>query len=207
MIRLRRPASENRLPGGWPAVAAPFLWLLGLGAWIATHRRALPEWIPVHWSLTGIPSRWIRPTPAAVLALLAEAGGLCLVLTVLAWGTLRSARWIAPDGPRGVAERLFRRQVAGMVLISEYFLGFTPALSLLPLPEGTFLLWTALFWATLITCVVSLTRARRRIREIGRPPRGGAGQGPRSRAVSGSSWLFPAALVLLAGLLYAALHH
>lgn len=162
---MKNPAPRERLPGGWLAVSAPFIWLLGLGAWVATHRSQLPGWIPVHWALTG-PNRWVRPTPQAVGALLAAAAVLCVVLTVLAWGTLRSSRWIAPSGAASAAEQKFRRRVAGMVLASEYFLSFTPALSLLPLPRAAYLLWTALFWATLVTCIVSLARARRRIRAL-----------------------------------------
>jgi uncharacterized membrane protein len=164
---MKNSARDERLPGGWLAAAAPFIWLIALGAWVALHRSRLPGWIPVHWALTG-PNRWVRPTPLAVGGLLAVAGILCVILTVLAWGTLRSSRWIVPSGPASAAERMFRRRVAGMVLASEYFLSFTPALSLLPLPSATYLLWTALFWATLITCVVSLARARRRIRQLQR---------------------------------------
>lgn len=156
---------REHLPGGWLAVSAPFLWLLGLGFWVAMHRRQLPVWIPVHWALSG-PNRWARPTPLTVGGLLATAAVLCVVLTVLAWGTLRSSRWIPTSGPASAAEKMFRRRVSGMVLVSEYFLSFTPALSLLPLPSATYLLWTALFWATLVTCVVSLARARRRIRRM-----------------------------------------
>jgi uncharacterized membrane protein len=163
----KNPTPEERLPGGWLAISAPFLWLLGLGFWVVVHRRQLPVWIPVHWALSG-PNRWVRPTPVTVGGLLAVAAILCVILTVLAWGTLRSSRWIASSGPASVEEKMFRRRVSGMVLVSEYFLSFTPALSLLPLPGATYLLWTALFWATLITCVVSLARARRRIRQLQR---------------------------------------
>ena len=50
---------------------------------------------------------------------------------------------------------------AGCLLIvaSAWFLAFTPAFSLLPLPLGAFRAWMALFAATLLTRAVPLVRA------------------------------------------------
>ena len=146
-----------RLPGGWLTALIPLIWLAGLGAWVALRWAQLPALIPIHWNLTGLPDFWVRRTPSVVLSVIGTMGGLCLVFIALAWLMLQQP----PQAARGsvAAERRFRWQTALLIVASAWFLAFTPAFSLLPLPLGAFRVWMALFAATLLTGAIALVRS------------------------------------------------
>lgn len=146
-----------RLPGGWLTALVPLIWLAGLGAWVLMRWSQLPPMIPIHWDLTGIPDFWVRRTPSVVVSVIGTMGAISLAFIALAWLMLQQP----PRASRSavLAERKFRRQTALLIVASAWFVAFTPAFSLLPLPLGSFRVWMALFAATLITGVIVLVRS------------------------------------------------
>lgn len=156
-----------RLPGGWLTALIPLVWLAGLGVWVLVRWSQLPPMIPIHWNLTGIPNFWVRRTPSSVLSVMATMGGIYLAFIALAWLMLQQP----PHAGRAslAAERLFRRQTAMLIVASAWFVAFTPAFSLLPLPMNAFRVWMALFAATLLTGLVALVRSGVRMYRGPRP--------------------------------------
>jgi uncharacterized membrane protein len=146
-----------RLPGGWLTALIPLIWLAGLGAWVSLRWSHLPPMIPIHWDLTGMPDFWVRRSPSVVWSVIGTMGGICLAFIALAWLMLQQP----PQTSRASlnAERAFRRQTALLIVASAWFVAFTPAFSLLPLPLRSFRAWMALFAATLLTGAVALVRA------------------------------------------------
>ena len=174
-----------RLPGGWITAAVPLIWLLGLGAWVVVRWSQLPPLIPIHWDLRGFPDFWVRRTPSAVLSVMGTMGAICLAFIALAWLMLQQPPQTSREAL--AAERTFRRHTALLIVVSAWFIAFSPAFSLLPLPFGAFRVWMVLFAATLFTGVIALVRSGVRMRR----GRNAARPGPQSSPPEAGFWRGP----------------
>ncbi len=175
-----------RLPGGWLTALIPLIWLAGLGIWVTLRWAHLPPLIPIHWNLTGMPDFWVRRTPSVVISVIGTMGALSLVFIALAWLMLQQP----PHTSRAsvAAERRFRWHTALLIVASAWFLAFTPAFSLLPLPLVSFRVWMALFAATLLTGIVALVRSGMLMY---RSQHGGAGASSPAPPSEGGRWYGP----------------
>ena len=121
VIEVDLTAPPERLPGGLIVALLPSCSLIALAIWVAFNWDELPKRLPVHWSVTG-PDRWVAASSGTVFGLLASNLFLCLLMVGGAWGVLRWSRRISMTGPRAEREREFRRRLAQLLIIVEYFL-------------------------------------------------------------------------------------
>jgi uncharacterized membrane protein len=135
-------ARPQRIPGGWLLFAGPLLFLAAAAVYAQLFWEDLPQRIAVHWGMHGA-NRWVDRTPVHVFGFLALLAAVCIVLTVMAYGTLRWSRTISVSGERARGEARFRRGsillqlgVQYLIVIPAVVLAFwsaAPAPSMLPL--------------------------------------------------------------------------
>jgi uncharacterized membrane protein len=168
-------APRETLPGGWIVALLPVASLAGLGLWAYSHWDRLPRRLTLHWGLHGA-DRWVGTTHSAVFGFLAVHALLCLLLIAAAWGVTNWSRRISTSGAAGAGERRFRRRIAQLLIVVEYFLVFPAWFSLFQPPAAAVNVWASVLIAVVVAFSVSLLRAgqggSRAVVTAGGPPAG-----------------------------------
>ena len=84
---------------------------------------------------------------------------LCLFLAGTAWATFAWSRRVATAGPPATAERRFRRRVAWLVIVTEYFLVFPPTAAILSFSATAMTIWGGLLTAAVLIFLVAIARS------------------------------------------------
>lgn len=158
VVEVDLSAPEEGLPGGPIVALLPLLSLAGLGIWVNLHWDRLPRTFPVHWSLGGA-DRWVATTPANVFGFLALQAGVCLMLIGMAWGLLRWSRRISTSGPRAGGERHFRRRLALLLILTEYFIPFPAGFAFFLTSTTAVNVWGLVLVMVIIVLSVAILRA------------------------------------------------
>jgi len=148
---------QERLPGGPIIAVLPVLLLGSLGLWVGFHWDRLPPRFPVHFGLHGA-NRWVTTTPATVFSFLALQALICLLLAGLAWGIVNWTRRISTTGASATTERHFRRRMAQLVIVSEYFLACPAWIALFHPASAAVNVWGLALATVIVAFTVSLMR-------------------------------------------------
>ena len=70
----------------------PFVWIIGIAAYLQAHWNVVPEYFPVHWGADGQPNGWATRTFAGVYGPLMAALGMDAFCLLLAFALLLFAR-------------------------------------------------------------------------------------------------------------------
>jgi uncharacterized membrane protein len=129
-------AAEDRLPRWTLWAIPPFLLPITGAAYLHAHWSEIPARIPVHFTLSGHPDRWVDKTPGAVYGMAAANAGVLLFTLLLGLAVYYGAR----RSPQRVW--LVKFAVAMMYFISAMFtastlipvVGYSPLWFLIPIP-------------------------------------------------------------------------
>jgi len=138
-----RPVGAVPEPGWTTLAAVPFLFPLATALYLRSRWDEIPARFPIHWGLHGEPNGWATKTVRGVYGPLAFAGGLMLLILVLALAMYYGSR----RGP-------IRKPVLAMLIAVEYLLGLVfSSVGLMPLvhiPAAVFLVPFVLFLGVVI---------------------------------------------------------
>ncbi len=124
---------DTRLVGGWLGQVGPLLLLAAFAGYLVMRWNDIPERFPVHWGLNGEPNGWATRGPG-VFSLLITGALTCLLLTGIAYLTVREGRRVNTSGPKGEQETKNFRLVQGILMMTNYWLAILfGGMSLLPL--------------------------------------------------------------------------
>jgi uncharacterized membrane protein len=185
-------AEQPHLPGGLPAQAGPFIILALSGAFLAWRWSLLPDRIPVHWGVNGMPNEWIAKTPGAVGGMIGAAALLCAFQLLIGYATLRWSPRARTAGGGG-REVSYRRVILLVLLGGEYLMAitgaFVPLMTAVPAgPSARMMVLTMVIVTLLVTLAIfgGAIYAGLLWRRSGPPP--SPGETPAGDGMSDESW-------------------